>query len=50
MDESNKELKELESVHEKHKKTQEVCLRMSYALMLMTDVPKIFFFLFRCND
>lgn len=27
MEESNKELKELESVHEKHKKRQEVCLK-----------------------
>ena len=52
MDESNKELKELESVHEKHKKTQEVCLKSGWVMRscLWLTSLKSFCFLFRCND
>lgn len=45
MDESNKELKELESVHEKHKKRQEVCLKSRCVLLsclLLTRLNSIF--------
>lgn len=45
MDESNTELKELESVHEKHKKRQEVCPKSRFVLLsclLLTRLNSIF--------